>query len=173
MRKIKIDPKSELIQKHKEKLGKYEVFEEKKHFTVYNTENKHKHVVKVLKISNLEYMADCDCEDWLFRREKAGEACIHIFTVIYKAQVEDKFDIENYNKRNDIPKRTKKTKLFWHTDEKRTRIDLISDLSSKLYMLILNIDVENINATQRNQLKQVREELEKSLRVVKALISRK
>ena len=57
--------------------------------------------------------------------------------------------------------------------KQKNQIDLIFDISAKLYMLILDIDIEYINATRRNQLKQVKRELEKSLQLVKTLISRK
>lgn len=96
MQKIKIEPGSELIQKHTEKMEKYRVAEGKQVFALLNTENGNRHKVKVLKIDNLTYVADCDCEDWHFRRKEAGEPCVHIYTVIYRAEVEDKFELENY-----------------------------------------------------------------------------
>jgi len=100
LHKVVIDPGSEDIKRIRydpetgeDKLERYYAFEEKEQFAVVNREEKRTHSVMVRRVSDIHYMAACDCEDWHFRRKNEQLPCIHILEVIHDAMVDHAFAI--------------------------------------------------------------------------------
>ena len=96
MNRVVVDPGSELCKRHNEKMDKYEVSGEDGVFTVVNTVNNNSHNVEIERVSNLEFYADCDCEDWNFRRKNNGEPCVHVYAVVFEAAVNDSLTIPEH-----------------------------------------------------------------------------